>query len=348
MWRFKSALILLLPIMFLPGCSRHGGSGDIVYAGWNDLFVIDMGSGEIVEKVSVGAQINGLELAEDGRLFLATTRGLLVVDTSIMEIVQTVPLGILDSVRYEGTRDQIYVLHHPGDRPDMSNGPHKILKLSGGDYSQLEDFYLEPWTYEIFLDPSGDNIYVTHMAGREVMKVPTDDFAGSEKLWFGEGGQWEGRMVILRHIAFSGGGSDFYLLEQGENNPTCVWHYFPDTGEKKRTCLDEKVKIQGMVTSPDGSRIFANGLTELVIMDSNGEEISRTDLGVKHRWITLNGKADMIYLSADTGEDEGQITCVDTQGNLIREVKVPTPLNVIAVRDNLVEDTEDQAARAGS
>jgi DNA-binding beta-propeller fold protein YncE len=348
MGRFRSALILLLLLIFLPGCSRHRESGDVVYGGWNDLFVIDMSSGRIIEKVPIGAQINGLELAEDGRLFLATTRGLLVVDTSIMEVVHTVPLGILDSVRYAGARDQVYVLHHPGDRPDMSNGPHKILKLSGADYSHLGDFYLEPWTYEIFLDPSGENIYVTHMAGREVMKIPTDDFEDSEKVWFGEGGNWEGRMVLLRHITFSGDGSNFYVLEQGESNPTCVWHYFPDTGEKKKTCLDEKAKIQGMVTSPDGSRIYANGLTELVIMDSNGEEISRTDLGVKHRWITLNGNADMIYLSADTGEDSGQITCVDTQGNLVREVKVPTPLNVIAVRDNLVENSENQTARAGS
>ena len=330
----RGVRMFFLPVMLLVaagGCSHREGPGDIVYTGWNDLFVIDTAEGKISKKIPVGARINDIEPAGDDRVLLATVKGLVVVDPSASEVTRTVPLGILDSVEYDEARNLVYVLQHPGQDPDQSKGPHKIFRLSGDDYRQEADLYLEPWTYDIFLSPSGKEIYVTHLAGRTVTRVDTERMEEPEKIWFGEGEQWEERMVLVRHIAFSPDGSAMYVLEQGEASPTCLWRYSPDTGEMVRNCLGEKAKIQGMVVSPDGSRIFANGLSELVVFDSAGKEVSRTPLGVEHRWIAMSGDARTLYLTADPAEDKGLITCVDTQGNIVRELEFPSPMSTIAL-----------------
>ncbi|MFQ6104191.1 MAG: YncE family protein [Candidatus Glassbacteria bacterium] len=325
---------LFLILVVISGCSGSR-SGPIVYAGWNDIFAIDVSAGEIIAKIPVGTRINDLEPAEDGRLMAATANGLLIVDTDRMELSRTIPLGILDSVEYDAKRDLTYVLHHPGDDPNESQGPHKILKLSGSDYKELGSVLLEPWIYDTFLSPSGNHIYITQMAGRAVFRVSSDEFRKPERLWFGKGGKWEGRMVLLRHIAFSGDGSSMFVLEQGENDSTCIWNYSFKTEDKTRKCLESSAKVQGMVLSADGSRIFANGITELIILDSSGEEISRTRFDIEHRWIALSKDGNTVYLTAATGQEEGYITCVDTSGKVEHEWKFPTPLNVIAVERSL-------------
>jgi DNA-binding beta-propeller fold protein YncE len=331
------APLLISFLVFLIGCSGHKGSGEIVYVGWNDLFVIDMAVGEIVEKVLLGTRINDIELTNDGRLLLATARGIIVIDSSSREVIQTVPIGILDSIEYDDGSNTIYALFHPGTDPDESKGPHKLLKLSGDDFLEEGALFLEPWTYDIFLSPSGDNLYVTHTVGRSVLEIDTANMTESRKLWFGEGEEWEGRMVIVRHLAFSGNGSSIYVLEQGAASPTCLWIYSPETGEMEKSCLEEIAKIQGMEVSPDGSRIFANGLEELVILDSEGGEISRTELDAMHRWIALSSDAGTLYMTADLAEDEGQITCIDIHGNIVRKLRFSSPVNVIAVQDNRIE-----------
>jgi hypothetical protein len=322
---------LLALILSVSGCTDGGVSGEIVYAGWNDLFVIDAGAGRILGEVAIGAKINDLEPAAGKRLLIATTRGLLVVDTGRMTVDETIPLGIVDSIEYDDERDIVYALLHPGDKLETSGGPHKLLRLSGADYRESGRVILEPWAYDIFLSPSGDDIYVTHIAGRNILRLSTDDFSDSEKLWFGEGGTWEGRMVLLRHVSFPPAGSPLYLLEQGEADPTCVWIYRPGTGERKRTCLPEDARIQGIVASPDGSRLYANGVTELIVLDADGEVISRTDLVEKHRWIAMSADGNTLYLTAATGEEEGLLTCADQDGRVTRKIHLPTPINVIAL-----------------
>jgi hypothetical protein len=318
-------------LLVLSGCTGGGEPGEIIYAGWNDLFVIDAGRGRIVETVPVGAKINDLETASGGRLLLASTRGLVVVDRRTMEVSETVPLGILDAVEYDGGRNVVYALLHPGDRPDASHGPHRLLRLEGEGFRETGRVTLEPWTYDIFLSPSGDDIYITHGAGRTVLRLRADDFENPEKLWFGGGRDWEGRMVLLRHVAMPPSGSPVYLLEQGESDSTCLWIYRPASGEKTRRCLPGDPRIQGMVTSADGSRIYANGLTEVIVMDGGGEVLSRIDLAAEHRWIARGANGDALYLTASTGEEEGLLTCVDPGDGRTREIRLPTPINVIAL-----------------
>jgi hypothetical protein len=329
--KFGLVFLVIVFVVFLPGCSAGGKSGEIVYVGWDDLFVIDMAAGKIIEKIAVGSSINDIEPAKEDRLFLATERGFLVVDTADMEVIEQIPLGMLDSVEYDELRDVIYVLIHPGNNPNQSTGPHKLLKLSGEDYTILASVFLEPWIYDIFLSPSGDIIYATQMAGRTVIRIDPERPEESEKLFFGEGGEWEARMVLLRHISFSRDGSTMYLLEQGRTDQTCLWFYIPETGEKTRKCLEEKARIQGLVTSADGTKIFANGLDEFIVLDTVGEEISRTSLSYEHRWPALSSDGSTVYLTASTGDEEGIITCVDALGEVVREVKFETPLSTIAV-----------------
>jgi hypothetical protein len=324
----------------MSGCSRQVKTGDVIYAGWNDLFVIDTAEGKIVRTVPAGTRINDLEPSQDDRLFMATARGLLVVRTTDLELEQVVPIGILDSIEYDPERNLIYALLHPGSDPNQSNGPHKLVKLSGESYRELGSVSLEPWTFDVFLSPSGEDIYVTHMAGRSVIRIDAEELVEKEKIWFGEGGEWEGRMVLVRHLTFSSTGSPLYAVEQGEANPTCLWIYSLETGEMQRSCLESDAKVQGIVTSPDGSRIFANGLTELIVMSSSGEEVTRTELGAKHRWITLGSNKNRLYLTADTGEEEGLITCADLEGSVVKEIRLPTPLNVIAVPFDRKENEE--------
>ncbi len=332
---------LLVPLLiFLTGCSGQKGSGEIVYTGWNDLFVIDMAGGKIVERVPLGTKINDIELTDDGRLLLATVRGIIVIDTSSREVMQTVPVGILDAIEYDAVSKTVYALFHPGTDPDESKGPHKLLKLSGDDFREEGALFLEPWTYDIFLSPSGEKIYVTHTVGRSVLEIDTESLTESRKIWIGEGGEWEGRMVLVRHLAFSGTGSSIYVLEQGAASPTCLWIYSLETGSMEKSCLEEVARIQGMAVSPDGSRIFANGLEELVIFDSKGGEIGRTKLDVKHRWIALSADASTLYLTADLAEDEGRITCIDTNGNVVRKLKFSTPISVIAVDNRGLNESQ--------
>jgi hypothetical protein len=329
MKQLKILLLLLTLSVVLSGCSQSSGSKNLVYAGWNDIFAIDIETGRIAAEIPVESKINDLEPTKSGKLLAATAKGLVIVDTAVMEVEKIIPLGILDSVEHDGQRDLTYVMLHPGDDPHESKGPHKLIKLSGSDYSELGSITLEPWIYDTYLSPSGSHIYITQMAGRNVLRVSTDDFDKPEKIWFGEGGMWEGRMILLRHIAFSGDGSNMYILEQSEVDSTCIWNYSPETGEKKRTCLESAAMVQGMVTSTDGSRIFANGINELIILSSGGEEIIRTELDLEHRWITLSPDGKTLCLTAATGTEEGFVTCVDTSGKVIKEIKLSTPLNVI-------------------
>ncbi len=324
-------LVFLSILMVLVWNRAESGSGSIVYGGWNDIFVIDMETGKAIKKIPIGSRLNDIECIGEGKLLAASRKGLHVVDTKKMEVVKFLPLGILDSVEHDVEKNITYVMLHPGKDPNESGGPHILLKLSGDDFSELERLTLEPWIYEMFLEPSGRNMYITQISGRTIMRVDTDRFTSPERLYFGKGEMWEGKMVLLRHIAFSDNGRKMYVLEQGESDSTCLWNFTPASGRMDRTCLGKPAMIQGIVASSDGSKIFANGIKELIIFGPDGKEISRTDLEIEHRWIAMSRDGGMLYLTSSIGEHEGRITCVDTEGNVVRKVNVLTPLNIIAV-----------------
>ena|GEM_PF-6166213 len=321
-------LSLYLAVFYCSGWCR---TGNIVYGGWKDIFVIDMTAGKVITKIPIESHINDLELTGGGKLIAASRKGLHIVDTSSMKVEQTLSMGIVDAVEHDAVRNLTYVLQHPGKDPNESKGPHRLVKLSGDDFRELGSVELEPWIYDMFLSPDGNSIYVTMMAGRMIIKVDAVSFAEPERLYFGKGEMWEGRMVMLRHLTFADDGSIMYALEQGESDSTCLWNYSTGTSEMKRSCLEKEALVQGITLSADGSRIFANGVSEFIILDSDGKEISRTGLDVEHRWLALSRDSSCVYLTASTGEHEGRITCVDMEGKVIREVMILTPLNSIAV-----------------
>lgn len=321
----------VLLVLLLGGASAGDGYGEIVYACWDDVYVIDVGRSVVLGKIPVGARVNDLETAADGRLFAVSSKGLHVIDARRMEVRETRPLGILDSVEYDRKRDLLYVLHHPGDDPNESSGPHTLLKLAGSDYRQLGRAGLEPWVYDIRLDPSGDFLYATQMAGRSAKKFDARSLKEPDTIWFTEGGEWEGKMVLTRHLAFSETGSTVYALEQNEEGKACLWSYRPESGEKQRGCLGRETMVQGMVPSADGSKLYLNGIHELVIVSPRGEEIRRTSLEAEHRWIALGEGGSALYLTGVLGANEGCVTMLDSTGSLLKVVKVPSPLNIIAV-----------------
>jgi hypothetical protein len=329
MFRFTVTLVHLALIIaaILPGSAY----GELVYACWDDVYVIDMARGELIGKIAVGARINDLEVTGDGSLLAASPKGLHFIDADRLEVRETKPLGILDSIEYDKAEDLLYVLHHPGDDPNESSGPHTLLKLSGRDCRELGRAGLEPWVFDIFLDPPGDFIYVTQMAGRSVKRFATENMKEHESLWFGDTGGWEGRMVLTRHLAFGKSGSPVYALEQSEEGKACIWSYRAENGEKQRNCLGRDTMVQGMVVSPDGSSIYLNGVYELVTAGTAGGEKRRTSLDCEHRWIAMGEGGSALYLTGTLGEKEGCVTMTDSTGSVVKVVKVPSPLNIIKV-----------------
>jgi YVTN family beta-propeller protein len=275
-----------------PGPDEPGArsDGSLVYAFMNDsnsVAVIDLASGNVLDRLSVEGDPHGGTITPDGRFIYAASMGserVNVVDARSGKTVETIEVGGIS--------------HHAAVSPDgryVYVAAEQVVMIDTASNEVVARIATEEPPFILEFTPDGRLLYALSIGTSVAVIDPSrNEVVDTIRM---------PALSVMGHLAFRPDGKELYVTNDADDMVTII------DAEKNRPVARIPVGKgpHGVATTADGRFVVVanRGGTTLSVIDTEGREVVTTrEVGERPEHVTGTPEGDVLLVSVNTGSNK--------------------------------------------